>query len=112
MQKEFQKERETDNNLLQSVGIGINSGVVVSGNIGSSNKMEYTVIGDSVNVASHLNALAKPGEIILSKSVYVILGGIVKVEALSPQYIKGKTEPIETFKVLSIKEKHYAKTGN
>jgi adenylate cyclase len=112
MQKEFQKERETDNSLLQSVGIGINSGVVVSGNIGSSSKMEYTVIGDCVNVASHLNALAKSGEIIISKSVYVILSGIIKVEEFSPQYIKGKTEPIETFKVLSIKEKHYAKTGN
>jgi len=111
MQKEFRKEREKENDLLQSVGISINSGVVVSGNIGSQNKMEYTVIGDSVNVASRLNDLAGPGEIIISKSVYVYLGDMISVETLSPQYIKGKTEPIETFKLLSINKKRHAETS-
>ncbi len=111
MQKEFQKERGKGNNLLQSVGISIDSGVVVSGNIGSQVKMEYTVIGDSVNVASRLNGLAGPGEIIISKSVYENLGDMISVETLSPQYIKGKTEPIKTFKLLSINKKLHAKTS-
>ena len=111
MQKEFQKERGKGNNLLQSVGISIDSGVVVSGNIGSQVKMEYTVIGDSVNVASRLNGLAGPGEIIISKSVYENLGDMISVETLSPQYIKGKTEPIKTFKLLSINNKLHAKTS-
>ncbi|MEE8553602.1 MAG: adenylate/guanylate cyclase domain-containing protein [Desulfobacterales bacterium] len=111
MQKEFKKERGKGNNLLQSVGISINSGVVISGNIGSQNKMEYTVIGDSVNVASRLNGLAGPGEIIISKSVYANLGDMISVETLSPQYVKGKTEPIETFKLLSINKKPHGKTS-
>ena len=111
MQKEFRKERDNRNNLLQSVGIGINSGVVVSGNIGSQDKMEYTVIGESVNLASHLNKLANPGEIIISKSVYDNLGDMIAVERLSPQYVKGKTEPIETFKLLSINKKPHGKTS-
>ena len=73
--------------------------------------MEYTVIGESVNLAAHLNRLASPGEIIISESVYENLGDMIAIEPLSPQFIKGKTEPVETFKLLSIKEKRHARTS-
>jgi adenylate cyclase len=105
MQKAFFEKQ--DNDLLQSVGIGINSGVVVSGNIGSQNRMEYTVIGESVNLAAHLYRLADPGEIVISKSVYAHLKEDLEVEPLSPQYIKGKSEPVETFRLLSIRKNNH-----
>jgi adenylate cyclase len=108
MQKKFMNKQNNGNSLLQSVGIGINSGVVVSGNIGSQDKMEYTVIGDTVNLAAHLNKLAGSGDIIISKSVYENLEDIITVKPLSPQHIKGKTKPVETFKLLSIKDKNNA----
>jgi len=101
-------KRCNGNSLLQSVGIGINTGIVVSGNIGSQDKMEYTVIGDTVNLTAHLNRLARPGEIIITKSVYENLEDMITVKPLSPQYIKGKTKPVETFKLLSIKDKRNA----
>jgi len=110
MQKKFMNKQNNGDSLLQSVGIGINSGVVVSGNIGSQDKMEYTVIGDTVNLAANLNSLANPGEIIITKSVYENLEDIITVKPLSPQHIKGKTKPVETFKLLSIKDKHNAET--
>ena len=108
MQKAFFEKHENGNDLLQSVGIGINSGVVVSGNIGSQNRMEYTVIGESVNLAAHLYRLANPGEIIISKSVYDHLKEMLEVEPLPPQYIKGKSEPVETFRLLVIRENYHA----
>jgi adenylate cyclase len=104
MQKKFMNNRNNGNRLLQSVGIGINSGVVVSGNIGSQDKMEYTVIGDTVNLAAHLNRTAKPGEVIITKSVYENIEDRIIVEPLPPKHIKGKTKPVEAFKLLSIKD--------
>ena len=104
MQKKFINKRNNGNSLLQSVGIAIHSGVVVSGNIGSQDKMEYTVIGDTVNLAAHLNRIAKSGEIIITKSVYKHIEDRIVVEPLPPKHIKGKVKPVETFKLLSIKD--------
>ncbi|MCD6273866.1 MAG: HAMP domain-containing protein [Deltaproteobacteria bacterium] len=103
IQKELIKTGNAkDNKLLTSVGIGIDSGVVISGNIGTQVKMEYTVIGDSVNIASRLNGLAKSGEIVISRKVLENVEKLVEVEALPPQGIKGVAGKVETFRVRSI----------
>ena len=103
MRKVFQEESKNGNKLLSAVGISVHTGVVIAGNIGSKVKMEYTVIGDCVNVASRLNGLAGPGEIVISKNVYDQLGDTVSVKALPLQKIKGKLKPIEPYQVFSMK---------
>lgn len=102
MQKRLAAASENGNPLLGAIGIGIASGVVVAGNIGSQVKMEYTVIGDSVNVASYLNGLAGPGEIIITGDARNGLETIIEAEQLEPQKIKGREELVDVYRIISL----------
>jgi adenylate cyclase len=82
------------------VGIGINTGEGVAGYMGSTKKMEYTVIGNTVNVASRLCSKAAPGEIIVSEMTYSRLAGGFPGEALPPAMVKGISKPLKTFRIL------------
>ena len=81
------------------VGAGINKGYVVSGNIGSRDMMDYTVIGDTVNLGSRLCSAAGPGEIIVSKEVTKNQNKHFNFEELVPINVKGKKDKIKIFKV-------------
>ncbi len=83
------------------IGIGINHGEVFAGNIGSHRRLEYTVIGDAVNVASRLCSKAKGGEIIVSEPFKKMLKDKVGLEALEPLELKGKEKAVKVFRVRS-----------
>jgi adenylate cyclase len=88
------------------VGIGINSGEIVAGNLGSPKRMEYTVIGDNVNVASRLTSLAKGGEILISKQTFESIenNSRLTVTERGKVSVKGKKVEITVFNVMRLDE--------
>ncbi|HTU81668.1 MAG TPA: adenylate/guanylate cyclase domain-containing protein [Candidatus Acidoferrales bacterium] len=86
-----------------TVGMGINTGEVVMGNLGAKSRMNYTVIGDNVNVAARLYNVAKGGDIIVSESTYAECKAIVDVVELEPVEVKGKSLPIAVYNVKGLK---------
>lgn len=82
------------------VGIGINSGEVVAGYLGSSRALDYTVIGDCVNTAARLCSAAKAGQVIVSERTYERVKDHFEVEALPAASLKGKAQPMKIYRVL------------
>ncbi|MDY6936309.1 MAG: adenylate/guanylate cyclase domain-containing protein [Cyanobacteriota bacterium] len=82
-----------------STGIGICSGDVVVGNIGSPQHLDYTAIGDKVNVASRLQSMAQGGQILVNSSVYQATQDIFEFERLGSVKVKGRHQPIDAFRV-------------
>ena len=96
----FNRER-VDRNLPQlGIGIGIHTGPLVAGYIGSSRALSYTVIGDTVNTSARLCSHAKTGQILVSQETRDRLGGRFVFEELAPANLKGKEAPVAVFNVL------------
>lgn len=86
------------------ISIGINAGLLILGNIGCQTRMEYTVIGDTVNTASRIQGIANGGEVIISETVYNKIKKLFIVEPLQPVKVKNKSEELKLFKIISLKE--------
>ncbi len=83
------------------VRIGLHTGTVVVGNIGSDLRMEYTALGDTVNVASRLQSAAEPGTILVSRAVYEPTKPLFEFRELGAIRVKNRVEPVEIFEVLA-----------
>jgi class 3 adenylate cyclase len=84
------------------VRIGIHTGPVVFGPVADNLSMNYTVIGDTANVAARLQQVAEPGTILLSEVTRALAEGYARVEPIGPLILKGKAEPISAYRLLGV----------
>lgn len=99
---ELNELRQSRGQVPIRIGIGLNIGPVIAGNIGSDEKMEYTVIGDSVNIASRIESMTKEfgTDLLISKSVYESVKDRFVVETCGSSKVKGKKTSVNVYKVL------------
>jgi adenylate cyclase len=102
--QEFNRTRASEGKEELRIGIGINSGRVIAGAIGSRLSLQYTVIGDAVNMASRLCSVAKADEIIISPSTMKDCHLYVIAEQREPVQVKGKSEPIQIWNITGLQE--------
>lgn len=98
-------QSDTSNQILVplGLGVGIHSGEAIVGNVGSERLMDYTVIGDTVNVARRLQETAKSGEILISSATREMVPN-ADVEHRGPQHLAGRTEPVEVYNLQALPE--------
>jgi adenylate cyclase len=81
------------------LGLGLSTGEAAAALLGSAERLEYTLVGDTVNLSQRLQQLADPGETVLSEATLQALRTLPVVVPLGPQYVKGRAAPVTAYKI-------------
>ena len=83
------------------LGLGLSTGEAAAALLGSAERLEYTVVGDTVNLSQRLQQLADPGETVLSEATLQALRTRVPATSLGPQHVKGREAPVTAYKIIN-----------
>ena len=101
--RELQSEwREAGHERPFQVRMAINTGYCTVGNFGSADRMDYTIIGNEVNLASRLQSHAEPGCILITHETYSLVKNLVPAEEQEPVQVKGFAKPLRNYEVLGL----------
>ena len=97
-QAELNAAWETEGQEPFGIGIGLSTGEVAAVLLGSEERLEYTVIGDTVNLTQRVQQWAEPGETVMTRATWKACTRPIEVDALEPALVKGRTSPVEAFR--------------
>ncbi len=103
---ELNERREAEGRPAFEMGIGIDTGEVVAGYVGSPDRMEFTVVGDRVNTARRLCSMAGPSQIVVGEATYRIVRPLVDARAIGTVLLKGKATPVHAYEVTGLRAPH------
>jgi adenylate cyclase len=83
-----------------AIGVGINSGPMMAGYLEIQDRIEFSVLGDTVNVCQRLEAMARPDRLLIGPATYQAVAGQFNIQAVGPVEVKGRTRPVDTYEVL------------
>lgn len=94
------RNRKPSREIRLAVRVGINTGLVVVGEVGSDLRLEYTALGDAINLAARMEQTARPGTVQVAEPTHRLVAGSFEWEPLGETELKGKVEPVRTYRVL------------